>query len=176
MTIETSLRALVAAGANMDVRDVFVAPYLGEQPATLHAVVDIPRAVPASTNGPKGERVAHDGRRTVWTTWEGTAAVRWQGTGAGGAARRFVLAVLGNVVDDRPLGIVLDLKGVAVETGEIERGDTYVQVASVAMGIAWDETLTHEPGVVESVTVGLSHDDVPSTVLPVGTPVPVEAG
>ena len=176
MTIEISLRALVAAGADMDVQAVYVAPYLGVQPETLHAVVDIPRAVPASTNGPKGERVADDGRRTVWTTWEGTAAVRWQGAGAGAAARRFVLAVLGNVVDDRALSIVLDLKGVAVETGEIERGDSYVQVASVAVGVAWDEALTHEPGVVESVTVGLSHDDVPGTVPPVGTPVAVAVG
>lgn len=176
MAIESALRTLVAAGSDMDVQAVYVAPYLGEQPSTLHAVVDIPRAVPASTNGPKGERVADDGRRSVWTTWEGTAAVRWQGTGAGAAARRFVLAVLGNVVDDRALGIVLDLNGVAVETGEIERGDTYVQVASVAMGIAWDETLTHDPGVVESIDIGVSHDDVPGTLPPVGTPEPVAVG
>ena len=178
MTIETSLRALVAAGADMDVQDVFVEPYLGEQPPDLFAVVDLPRVRATSKNAAITTYDAA-GNEVTRVQWVGTGAVKWQGPGAGAAARRFVLFGFSSACRELEsrLGVVVENLA-EVATGEEVRGDAVVNQAVVGLTIKFDETLTLPVGFVESVTIDtLDHEETRVTreVVDVdaGTPEPV---
>ena len=169
LSIEARVRELVALTTGIPRTLVMVAPAMTPRPAELHAVVDVPVAAPESGNGVKDKGYADDSEvEWVLVGWQGAVRVRFQGTGAGSAARNMFMGLMTSSYQsiETAWGVTFDTRKFNINVQDEIRGDDTVLVSEVRCGVSWSErysvpTPYYVPG---DVGIGLDLDSVPKTL------------
>lgn len=169
LSIEARVRELVALTTGIPRTLVMVAPAMTPRPAELHAVIDIPVSAPESGNGVRNKGYDDESEREwVLVGWQGAVLVRFQGPGAGRAARSMFSGLMLSSYQsvEKDWGITFDTRKYNINVTDEARGDATVLVSEVRCGIAWSEY--HFAPVPyckpETFTIGLDLDAVPEPI------------
>ena len=165
-SVEARVRELVSLTTGIKRTKVFVAPAMNPRPVELHAVVDMPVTAPESGNGVRRKGYDEENERE-WLLggWKGAVRVRFQGPGAGSAARNMFMGLHSDSYKavESAWCISFDTKDFNVNEQDEIRGDATVAVSEVRCGVAWSEYYYapvpfYVPG---DIGIGLDLDSVP---------------
>ena len=159
--IEKMVRELVAAGAELDIDQVVIAPTHGHRLEGTFAVVDQKHVTPTS-HGPA--QVSKDGSN-AWVQWRAFVDVRFEGDERDDKAVCLVTRLLANMLDEIAGGIDARVEvGTSRQGGTVRTSfheyspETKVAVATVTIVVLFDKDVPTGVDHVESVRIGIDHE------------------